>query len=148
MYAKHFFRTCGNSACTHLALGIRFRVYIRLVLDHLVRKTYHIYMHSDPNSACTKKSVLRTRGNSACSHLALGGSGTPSTKNIPHLHALGPQFCMYTPGIHMWTTNEERVDQTKGPLHPPGGPPNEGCKATTITSWGCNQIVSCRLRTN
>ena len=25
MYAKHFFRTRGNSACTHLALGIRFR---------------------------------------------------------------------------------------------------------------------------
>ena len=22
-------------------------------------------------------------------------SGTPSTKNIPHLHGLGPQFCMY-----------------------------------------------------
>ena len=44
-----------------------------LVLDHLVRKTYHIYIHSDPNS----------------------GSGSPCTKNIPHLHTLGPQFCMY-----------------------------------------------------
>ena len=147
MYAKHFFRTCGNSACTHLALGIRFRVYIRLVLDHLVRKTYHIYMHSDPNSACTKK-VFCVHAEILHVHIWRWGVLEHLARKTPHLHALGPQFCMYTPGIHMWTTNEERVDQTKGPLHPPGGPPNEGCKATTITSWGCNQIVSCRLRTN
>ena len=50
--------------------------------------------------------------NFACTYLALGirfrvyrgggggggGSGPPCTKNIPHLHALGPQFCMYTSG--------------------------------------------------
>ena len=27
-----------------------------------------------------------------------GGSGPPCTKNIPQLHSLGPQFCMYTSG--------------------------------------------------
>ena len=47
-----------------------------LVLDHLVRKTYHIYIHSNPNSACTK--------------------------NIPHLHTLEPQFFMYAK--HAWPT--------------------------------------------
>ena len=47
-----------------------------MVLDHLVRKTYHIYIHSDPNSACTK--------------------------NIPHLHTLEPQFFMYAK--HAWPT--------------------------------------------
>ena len=30
-------------------------VYRGGVLEQLARKTYHIYMHSDPNSACTKK---------------------------------------------------------------------------------------------
>ena len=29
------------------------------VLDHLVRKTYHIYMHSDPNSACMKNATSK-----------------------------------------------------------------------------------------
>ena len=47
-----------------------------LVLDHLVRKTYLIYIHSDPNSACTK--------------------------NIPHLRTLEPQFFMYAK--HAWPT--------------------------------------------
>ena len=47
-----------------------------LVLHHLVRKTYHIYIHSDPNSACTK--------------------------NTPDLHAQLPQFCMYAK--HAWPT--------------------------------------------
>ena len=89
MYAKHFFRTCGNSACTHLALGIRFRVYIRLVLDHLVRKTYHIYMHSDPNSACTKKVF--------CVHAA-----------ILHVHIWRWEFGFeYTEG-GFWTTLYEK----------------------------------------
>ena len=62
----------GNSACTHLALGIRFRVYRGGVLDHLVRKTYHIYMHSGPNSACTPNTFF--------------------------VHTLARQFCMYTSG--------------------------------------------------
>ena len=108
-------------------------VYRGGVLDHLVRKTYHIYMHSDPNSACTEntpglhtqlpqfcmyeKSVFRTRTREAILHVHIwptvrfrfrfrlyrgGGSGPPCTKNIPHLHALGPQFCMY--GKHAWPT--------------------------------------------
>ena len=47
-----------------------------------VRKTPFSYTHS--------------RGNSACTHMALGGSGPPCTKNIPHLHTLGPQLSMYT----------------------------------------------------
>ena len=36
------------------------------VLDHLVRKTYHIYMH--PNSACTQNtfSYMHSGPNSAC----------------------------------------------------------------------------------
>ena len=38
---------------------------------------------------------FRTRGNSACSHLALGGSGPPCTENAFGLHSLGPQFCTY-----------------------------------------------------
>ena len=29
------------------------------------------------------------------SSIQRGGSGAACTKNIPHLHALGPQFCMY-----------------------------------------------------
>ena len=36
------------------------------------------------------------------SSIERGGSGAASTKNIPHLHALGPQFCMY--GKHAWPT--------------------------------------------
>ena len=67
-----------NSACTQItffvhAAILRVHIWRWGVLDHLVRKTYHIYIHSDPNS----------------------GSGPPCTKNIPHLHTLGPQFCMY-----------------------------------------------------
>ena len=33
---------------------------------------------------------------------------------------------------HIWPTDTQlptRVNQKKGPLHPPGGPPNEGCFA-------------------
>ena len=54
-----------------------------LVLDHLVRKTYLIYIHSDPNS----------------------GSGPPCTKNIPHLHTLGPQFWFWTTLYEKHTTS-------------------------------------------
>ena len=68
-----------------------------------VRQTYQIQLssairgsqHPYIEASCAIN-TFRTRGNSACSHLALGGSGPPCTKNIPHLHALGPQFCMYT----------------------------------------------------
>ena len=110
-------------------------VYIRLVLEHLARKTYLAYIHSNPNCPCTpntpdlhaglpqfcmyEKHFFRTRTREAIlhvrkTHLAYGsvsvsvsivqtgGSGPPSTKNIPHLHALGPQFCMY--GKHAWPT--------------------------------------------
>ena len=51
-------------------------VYISGVLAHLVRKTYHFYMHSDPDSACTE--------------------------NAFGLHALGPRLCMY--GKRVWPT--------------------------------------------
>ena len=44
-------------------------------------------MYADP--------FCRTLGNSACSHLALGGSGPPCTENAFGLHSLGPQFCTY-----------------------------------------------------
>ena len=55
----------------------RERVVYRLgVLAQLARKTYHIYMHSDPNSACTKNTFF--------------------------VHALARQFCMYA--IHIWPT--------------------------------------------
>ena len=71
MYAKHFFRTCTREAILHVHIWptVRFRVYRGGVLAQLARKTYHIYMHSDPNSACTQ--------------------------NTPDLHALEPQFFMY-----------------------------------------------------
>ena len=66
-------------------------VYRGGVLDHLARKTYHICMHS--------------RGNSACTHMALGGSGPPCTKNIPDLHTLGPQFWFWTTLYEKHTTS-------------------------------------------
>ena len=47
------------------------------VLAQLVRKTYHIYMHSDPNSACTQ--------------------------NTPDLHTQLPQFCMYADHFFSYT---------------------------------------------
>ena len=63
MYEKSVFLTRTREAIlhvhqTHLALGIRFRVYRGGVLAQLVRKTYHIYMHSDPNSACTQNTFF------------------------------------------------------------------------------------------
>ncbi|KAK3743230.1 hypothetical protein RRG08_064082 [Elysia crispata] len=97
-------------------------VYIRLVLDHLVRKTYHIYIHLDLNSACTK--------------------------NTPDLHAQLLQFCMYAK--HAWPTytiapilyvRETRpaytlattINQTRGPP-PPWRAPQPYCFATTKKS--------------
>ena len=79
---KTLFRTRTREVILHVHIWptVRFRLYRLGVLDHLVRKTYHIYIHSDPNS----------------------GSGPPCTKKIPHLHALGPQFCMYEK--HAWPT--------------------------------------------
>ena len=83
-------------------------VYIRLVLEHLARKTYHIYMQNYPNSACTKKVFfVHALARQFCMYTkhiwrwkfgfeyTEGGFWRSFTKNIPHLHALGPQFCMY-----------------------------------------------------
>ena len=67
MYAKHIWPT--------VRFRFRFRLYRLGVLDHIPRKTY-IYMHLDPNSACTE--------------------------NTPGLHTQLPQFCMY--GKHAWPT--------------------------------------------
>ena len=87
MYADLFFRTRGNSACwrwgfwttlyekhttstcritpilhvrkTHLAYGsVSVSSIQRLVLEHLARKTYHIYMHSGPNSTCMQNTFF------------------------------------------------------------------------------------------
>ena len=96
-----------NSACmqntffVHAAI-LHVNIWRWGVLAQLVRKSYHIYMHSDPNSACTQNTFFI---HAAILHVHIWpvsvsiiqrrGSGTASTKNIPHLHALGPQFCMY-----------------------------------------------------
>ena len=47
MYEKHLFRTRTREAILHV------HIWRWGVLDHLVRKTYHIYIHSDPNCPCT-----------------------------------------------------------------------------------------------
>ena len=88
-------------------------VYIRLVLEHLARKTYLAYIHSNPNCPCTpntpdlhaglpqfcmyEKHFFRTRGNSACSHMALGGSGPANEKHTT-------STCTRTPilHVHIW----------------------------------------------
>ena len=70
-------------------------------------------MHNYPNSACTQNTFcvhalarqlcMYTSGlRFSVSSIQTGGSGTASTKNIPHLHTLGPQFCMYVK--HIWPT--------------------------------------------
>ena len=71
--------------------------YTRTPILH-VRKTYHIYIHSNLNSLCTRN----TRG--------------------PHTQLT--QLFMYvnTPGLHM--RNYQSINQTRGPPHPSGGPPN------------------------
>ena len=117
-----------QSTCITLSPCVEEVVYIRLILEHLARKTYQIYIHYYPNSACTKntffvhalarqfcmyaKHFFRTRTREAIlhvrkTHLAYGsvsvsvsivqtgGSGTACTQNIPNLHTLEPQFCMY-----------------------------------------------------
>ena len=77
MCKKHFF---VNAAILHV------HIWRWGVLAHLVRKTYHIYMQNYPNSACAQNTFFvhalarqfcmyadhffRTRGNSACTHLA------------------------------------------------------------------------------
>ena len=39
------------------------------------------------------------------SSIQRGGSGAACTKNIPHLHALGPQFCVHSRGNSACTKN-------------------------------------------
>ena len=78
-----------------------------------VRKTRLAYIHNYPNSACTENTLglhtqlpqfcmyadhfFRTRGNSACSHMALGGSGPANEKHTT-------STCTRTPilHVHIW----------------------------------------------
>ena len=84
----------GNSSCTQNTPGVHtlgrqffiiahflpglplFRLPYSGVLAHLAHKTYLAYIHSNPNSACTK--------------------------NTPGLHTLEPQLSMYAK--HAWPT--------------------------------------------
>ena len=134
---------------THRALV----VYRGGVLDHLARKTYLAYIHSNPNCPCTpnkpdlhtqlpqfcmyEKHFFRTRICEAILHVRKtlfsythSRGNSSCTKNTSGLHTLEPQLSMYTKQARpTYTQPPTRVNQTKGPLHPPGGPPNEGCLA-------------------
>ena len=109
----------GNSACKQNTSGLRFGFgsgfectdwgfWTTLHEKHTtstctwtpilhVRKTRLAYIHNYPNSACTQITFFV---HAAILHVHIWRWGVldQQTKNIPHLHALGPQFCMYTSG--------------------------------------------------
>ena len=79
MYEKHTTSTCTRTPILH----VRKKCFA-------YTRQFCMYTSGAGNSV---SSIQRGGG---------GGSGPPCTKNIPHLHALGPQFCMY--GKHAWPT--------------------------------------------
>ena len=99
----NYFRT-QNVPGLHTLMNARktYHIYIHNYPNFACTKITLAYIHNYPISACTKitpglhtqlpqfcmyaKHFFRTRGNSACKHMALGGSGAACTKNIPHLH--------------------------------------------------------------